>query len=279
MHALPAPDGGRSFSQIMETSEKSRLDRTAISKTFRVTIVIPCYNEARRLQIPRFRDFLAANHSKHILFVDDGSRDDTVKLLEQICCGFDDRAGILQFDRNKGKAEAVRWGINHALNTFQQDIIGYWDADLATPLDSVGRFLAVLDDHPRIEMVFGSRIKLLGRRVERRATRHYLGRIFATVVSVMLRLPIYDTQCGAKLFRVDENLRRVFAHPFLSKWVFDVEIIARYLQLYRDDSRRLEEGIYEYPLEVWIDIEGSKVRAKDFFRAFVDVLRIKRKYL
>jgi dolichyl-phosphate beta-glucosyltransferase len=255
------------------------INGTDVHQTFRVSLVVPCYNEAQRLQVPRFRDFLAANRTKRILFVDDGSRDNTIRLLDQICCGFEDRAGTLRFDRNKGKAEAVRCGINHALNTFEQEIIGYWDADLATPLDSVGRFLAVLDDHPRIEMVFGSRIKLLGRRVERHAARHYLGRVFATVVSVMLRLPIYDTQCGAKLFRADENLRRVFADRFLSKWVFDVEIIARYLRLHQNDPRQLEQAIYEYPLEVWIDIEGSKVRPKDFFRAFFDIVRIKRKYL
>lgn len=227
----------------------------------------------------RFRDFLAANQTKRVLFVDDGSRDRTGDVLEQVCCGYEDRAGILRNDRNKGKAEAVRLGINYVLNKFQQDIVGYWDADLATPLDSVGRFLAVLDDHPRIEMVFGSRIKLLGRQVQRRELRHYLGRIFATIVSTMLRLPIYDTQCGAKLFRVDENLRRVFAEPFLSKWVFDVEIIARYQKIRPHNSHLLEEAIYEYPLEVWIDIADSKVRPIDFFRAFADILKIKRKYL
>ncbi len=252
---------------------------TDLERPFRVGVVIPCYNEGRRLNVEKFRDFLSTNQTKHLLFVDDGSHDDTRVVLEQICRGYEDRAGIVPSDRNRGKAEAVRTGINHALNTFQQDVIGYWDADLATPLDSIGRFLAVFNDHPRIEMVFGSRIKLLGRRIQRRETRHYLGRIFATVVSVMLRLPIYDTQCGAKLFRVNDNLRRAFADPFLSRWVFDVEIIARYLNLYRYSSERLEESIYEYPLEVWIDIQGSKVRLQDFFRAFLDVLKIRRRYL
>lgn len=252
---------------------------TDVQKLFRVSLVVPCHNEARRLNVQRFRDFLAANQTKRILFVDDGSQDDTMNILEQVCRGHEDRAGIVRVYPNKGKAEAVRTGINHALNTFKQEVVGYWDADLATPLDSVGRFLAVLDDHPRVQMVFGSRIKLLGRRVQRREIRHYLGRIFATAVSAMLHLPIYDTQCGAKLFRVDENLRRVFAGAFLSKWVFDVEIIARYLNLHRFDSQRLQETIYEYPLEVWVDVEGSKVRPIDFFRAFLDIVRIKRKYL
>ncbi len=243
-----------------------------------VALIVPCHNEAQRLNTASFREFFANNSAIRTLFVDDGSEDGTARLLEQLCEGYDARAAVLRLEKNYGKAEAVRRGVNHALETWSPAIAGYWDADLATPLDPVSRFQRLLEDQSELEMVFGSRVKLLGRHVERRATRHYLGRVFATAVSVMLKMPIYDTQCGAKLFRVTPELRRVFAEPFLSRWVFDVEILARYLQAYRHDARRLETRIYEYPLETWVDVAGSKVRARDFIVALLDIARIRLKY-
>jgi hypothetical protein len=157
--------------------------------------------------------------------------------------------------------------------------VGFWDADLATPLDAIADLLGILEARPDIEMVFGSRVKLLGRRVERRATRHYLGRIFATVVSNLLRMPIYDTQCGAKLFRATPLLRRALGEPFTSRWVFDVELLARFIRSSGGNADAVRRMIYEYPLHVWSDVAGSKVRPKDFLRAFMDVVKISRRYL
>jgi dolichyl-phosphate beta-glucosyltransferase len=226
-----------------------------------------------------FRQFLMRSVQTDILFIDDGSYDDTVTLLKGLASEFPGKASVLGRPTNQGKAEAVRAGIVHALENFRPEIVGFWDADLATPLDLVPNLLAVLDANPNIEMVFGARVQLLGRRVERRALRHYLGRVFATAVSTMLRLAVYDTQCGAKLFRVTPVTAKIFGEPFLSRWVFDVEILARYLAAFGHDVRRLEQAVYEYPLEVWTDIAGSKVHAGDFFTAFWDVYRIHRRYL
>jgi dolichyl-phosphate beta-glucosyltransferase len=245
----------------------------------RICLIVPCYNEAQRLNLGAFRQFLAHNNSTHLLFVDDGSHDNTVTLLETLSGEFPGKISVLRLSANHGKAEAVRAGMLHALEHLRPEIAGFWDADLATPLELVPNLTAVLDTRPAIEMVFGARVQLLGRRVERRALRHYLGRVFATAVSNVLQLAIYDTQCGAKLFRVTPVTARIFDQPFLSRWVFDVEILARYLVLYRHDVRRLERAIYEYPLEVWTDVAGSKVHAGDFFVAFWDVFRIRRKYL
>lgn len=245
----------------------------------RLCLVVPCYNEANRLNVAAFRDFLACETHTRLLFVDDGSRDNTIAVLNSVRAGYEAKADILVCEKNGGKAEAVRRGVLHAIDHLSPEYIGFWDADLATPLNAVFPMLSILDADAQKDMVFGARVKLLGRFVERKAARHYLGRVFATVVSNVLRLAIYDTQCGAKLFRVTALTRRVFSEPFLSKWVFDVEIIARYLNAYNRDVRRMEQAIYEFPLEAWVDVAGSKVKPTDFFVAFVDVVRIRAKYL
>lgn len=239
-------------------------------------IVVPCYNEEHRLRADQFRNFFCQSEVR-IIFVDDGSTDQTLTLLNSLREGKEDRVFVLRSLANQGKAEAVRMGLNFALDHSAQ-YIGYWDADLATPLEAISDFMAVFGVKPDLDMVFGSRVKLLGRHVHRKSSRHYLGRVFATVVSSMLRLPIYDTQCGSKIFRVGPGTRALVAEPFCTRWVFDVEILARYIrQLGSPDLAA--QRIYEYPLQAWEDVGGSKVGPLDFVVAFRDVVRIYRKYL
>jgi dolichyl-phosphate beta-glucosyltransferase len=241
------------------------------------TIVIPCFNEAARIRTDSFRAYLGTTSNIQFIFVNDGSTDATLALLEDLCKEFPNRIGVIDQKVNQGKSEAVRAGILHALNG-PSCAVGFWDADLATPLNAIADLLGPLIANPALQMVFGSRVQLIGRDIQRKPSRHYLGRVFATVVSTLLRLPIYDTQCGAKLFRANPETRTLFAKPFNSRWVFDVEILARFIQGRRGDMKSIREGIYEFPLYAWRDVGGSKVRPKDFVRAFMDVIRIQRIY-
>lgn len=245
----------------------------------RCTIVVPCYNEARRLPSEKFVEFVHAGRDIDFLFVNDGSTDNTLEVLERLqrVCG--PSVGLLNKTVNAGKAEAVRDGMLQAITSGNPRFVGFWDADLATPLQAIHDLRQKLIDQPQLEMVFGSRVRLLGRHVHRRAVRHYLGRVFATVVSVMLRLPVYDTQCGAKIFRITPALPQILIEPFISRWVFDVEIIARFIALNNLDARPLQDSIYEFPLERWEDVAGSRVKPGDFLLAFLDTFRIHRKYL
>lgn len=255
--------------------------RDASSAAENCTVIIPCYNEAARLRVDEFQRFLGDPGVEHIrlLFVNDGSTDQTLALLQEIAGRFPERVRVLDQQPNQGKAEAVRNGMLHAIDAGEAAVTGFWDADLATPLAQIPDLLQVLVNTPGLNMVFGARVRLLGRRIDRQPLRHYLGRCFATTVSMLLRLPIYDTQCGAKLFRVTPELRTVLEQPFRSRWIFDVEILARFLALEKHESWRLEHEIYEYPLPVWTDVAGSKVGSLDFFRAFVELAGIYRRHL
>jgi glycosyltransferase involved in cell wall biosynthesis len=240
-------------------------------------IVVPCYNEELRLQVDQFEQFLDKSQIS-LVFVDDGSRDNTIERIESLRGkNGGDRVVLLRSPVNRGKAEAVRQGINFAL---KQDAgyIGYWDADLATPLSAIPEFSAIFAPRPDLDMVFGSRVKLLGRHIIRRASRHYLGRVFATVASVMLRMPIYDTQCGAKMFRVCPETRGLFAEPFRTRWIFEVELIARYIRQLQSPALA-SQRIYEFPLHSWEDVGGSKVKGLDFIVAMRDILQIYWKYM
>jgi glycosyltransferase involved in cell wall biosynthesis len=143
-------------------------------------LVVPCYNEAGRLDVDAFARFVSARTDVHLLFVDDGSTDNTSQVLNDLAARSTGRISTVILPANVGKAAAVQHGIVVAFES-QPELVGYWDADLATPLTAIDEFLEVLDTNRDIDIVMGARVKLLGRHVERHAIRHYFGRIYATV--------------------------------------------------------------------------------------------------
>lgn len=233
-------------------------------------IVVPCYNEAKRLDCEAFKDFIGTNSDVDFLFVDDGSLDHTFEILRGLA-SHSHRFQIFKLEVNSGKAEAVRVGILKGIDDGYQNV-GYWDADLATPLSEITNFISYLKNHNNTLLLMGSRVKLLGRRIERKMHRHYLGRVFATFVSLVLDIPVYDTQCGAKIFKVNKTTRNLFSKPFNSKWIFDVEILARW---------KIDQDIVaieEFPLLAWQDVAGSKLKPLDFLTAIRELFNIYRKY-
>lgn len=232
-----------------------------MSKTI---LIIPCYNEAARLDFQAMRAFATAHPDISLLAVDDGSTDDTAKKLaaHHIEC--------LQLERNGGKAEAVRQGMLAALQE-PCDYVGYFDADLATPLELAARWAARFDAEPELGMICGCRLRRLGADIRRSAVRHLIGRGFATIFSLYLRLPVYDTQCGAKLFR-REVAQQLFAEPFVSRWLFDVELFRRF------PHERALSGIVEDPLLSWHDVGGSKLKLRHALPVFIELTKIIRHY-
>jgi glycosyltransferase involved in cell wall biosynthesis len=240
-----------------------------------------------RLRLEEFENYSSEKTNVSFIFVNDGSTDNTLEIIKKLCRLAPDKMLCKNLEKNQGKAEAVRQGF---LMAFDLDFenIGYWDADLSTPLYLINRLCEKLDQKD-ITIVMGSRIRILGRDIKRKATRHYLGRVFATFASLILDLYIYDTQCGAKIFKNNSELKTVFAHPFLVNWIFDVEILARFKVIKKlNNSNLLKNSALECPLDEWTDIGGSKVRFVDFFKAIMELTKIflvlnfpivKRKYM
>lgn len=234
-------------------------------------VVVPCYNEERRLDAPRYATLVDSGLVR-LLFVNDGSTDETLRVLTELAAGTD-RVEILDLPTNVGKGEAVRRGLLHAIDS-NALVIGYYDADLATPPEEFLRLLDILADNPHLSVVMGSRVALLGRRIDRTPARHYLGRLLASIASIVLRVRVYDTQCGAKVLRVTPAVVEALRRPFRSGWVFDVELIGRLLQGSASIAPLPPTAFEEVPLREWHDVPGSKVTFVDMVGALVDLIAL-----
>ncbi len=243
-----------------------------------IIVVVPCFNEAKRLDSRAFGDFIAGSADVTFVFVDDGSTDDTPLIVERLRQQHPQHICTLRLSSNVGKGEAVRRGVQVALRR-RPLMVGFWDADLATPLDAIPRFCKLLRARPELALVMGSRVALLGRQIRRSGLRHFTGRVFATAASLVLGLPVYDTQCGAKLFRVTPAFSQLISRPFRSRWIFDVEILARMVVAeHCMNSHGAQDAIYEYPLEQWRDVHGSRLEIIDFLTAGIDLAAIYWRY-
>ncbi len=235
-----------------------------------VHIVVPCFDEAERLDADAFR--VLSTHVDRVLFIDDGSTDGTARILAVIADSSAGRVDVLTLPGNVGKAEAVRLGLLEAIER-GSTIVGYLDADLAAPASEILRLVEIAQQEPHRTAVIGSRVALLGHQVRRRPTRHYLGRIYATAASLALGVPVYDTQCGAKVFRVGRPLRVALADSFHDRWSFDVELLGRVLA----DPASSTDAALEVPLLSWQDVAGSRVGALAGARALFALLGVRRR--
>jgi dolichyl-phosphate beta-glucosyltransferase len=221
------------------------------------TIIIPCFNEEDRLNLGLMDEFLLARQHYSLVLVNDGSSDHTSRLLHEFQKRHPEKVATLDLESNLGKGNAIRQGVLFALDQLKPDNVGYMDADFSTPFSEIEKLFTCLDQHKNFTVVFGSRVKRMGCRIKRSAIRHYPGRIFATFVSLLLKLPVYDSQCGAKAMKV-AIAKELFKDEFITSWLFDVELLFRYMKIYGEE-RTLSE-VYEFPLFEWKETRGSKIR-------------------
>jgi dolichyl-phosphate beta-glucosyltransferase len=234
-------------------------------------LVIPCFNEEHRLVTSEVVNCIETLNCVVVL-VDDGSTDKTREVLDKLALRFPKAIEVLALPKNIGKGEAVRAGFNYAFDRGATQVL-FCDADFSVGPDDLLRICNTLHNQPGCKAVIGSRVAIVGSYIQRSAFRHYSGRAFATLVSLILGHQIYDTQCGAKVFNVDSEVRRAFSQPFLSRWAFDVEVIGRLLRMGQPgNSQKL---ILELPLLSWVEVPGSKITLISQLRTVFELLKIR----
>lgn len=242
---------------------------------FRTHLAIPHYNDTERLE--SFLDSLQRGLPERfsVLVSDDGStpleRERLAVLIHAVQRRHAD-AGPVFLDplftpRNSGKGGAILRGWDHAEDA---DLLAFADADGAVSAAEILRAESFFRSHEAAtaDALFASRVKMLGRTVERSLKRHLSGRVFATLVSIVGRVPAYDTQCGLKVLR-RSAFKKIRPHQQTIGFAFDVELC---LLLRKFGSR-----IIEFPVD-WSDIPGSKVSLlRDSTRMAREVFKIRRR--
>lgn len=227
-----------------------------------IGIVIPCYNEEERLLGTEFKEFVHKNLGYHLCFVNDGSKDNTLGVLEKLRKGNEDRISVYNCEKNGGKAEAVRLGMLHLAQQNQYNYIGFLDADLSTSLEDF-KVLANEISNSNFQIVSGSRMTRMGADIAKESARAIISKTVNFIIRKTLGMNFNDTQCGAKIM-TKEIVAKTFQKKFLTKWLFDVEIFMRMKKVY--GTKVAKSLICEKPLNRWIHMDGSKLSFKDSFK-------------
>lgn len=235
-----------------------------------IGVVIPCYNEEERLQSEAFKKFINKNLGYHLCFVNDGSKDNTLIILNELAKGNEDRISVYDCEKNGGKAEAVRLGMLHLAKDQQFDYIGFLDADLSTNFDDFQDLVTTITNS-NFQIVSGSRMSRMGANITKESARAIISKTVNFIIRKTLNMEINDTQCGAKIM-TREIIEKTFQTKFLTKWLFDVEIFMRMKKAY--GLQEAKEMICEQPLKRWIHADGSKLSMKDSVRIVAQIAQI-----
>jgi dolichyl-phosphate beta-glucosyltransferase len=235
-----------------------------------VSIIVPAYNEARRLphSLGLLRDYFGASswssRSFEVLVVVEHSTDGTLELAREATA---EQANFHVIDNRvqRGKGYAVRSGMGEA----RGEVVFYMDADLSVPLEEIDLFLAHFEAHPEDDVLLGSR-QHAASRIERRQSllRQNMGKTFNRILRTLSLLPFRDTQCGFKAFR-RKAAREIFALQTIDGFAFDVEVILL--------AQALGYRIGELPVR-WLNSPESKVHiVRDSVRMLWDALTVRRR--
>jgi len=227
-----------------------------------LSIIIPAYNEEQRLPhtLEQVLNYLSRqNYQAEILIIENGSSDRTLEIAQNIAQNHPNVRAL--HEEARGKGQAIRRGVQESHGQY----LFLCDADLSMPIEEIAKFLPpALTD---FDIAIASREAPGAVRYNEPHYRHLTGRIFNTLIRLLVLPGLQDTQCGFKCFRA-EVARTIFRHQTLGGWTFDVEILAI--------ARQYGYRIIEIPIH-WYYIPGSKVSVlRDSWRMLLDLLIIRK---
>jgi glycosyltransferase involved in cell wall biosynthesis len=239
-----------------------------------IYLVIPCFNEAKRLQVSYWERIITSTNLDNVtfLFIDDGSSDGTFEVLN----GFTkyNRVETIFLDVNAGKANAIRTAFQKILEMsfFDCDLIGFIDCDSSFDAEEVISILSRLENQSKhFDAFFYSRVKLSGSQIRRSEIRHVISRIIYTFIARGWNWAPYDTQSGFKVFRNSDVMKDVVSTPFRTRWFFEIEFMNRLSM-----SIGSQLNIKEIPLHYWQERSGSKIKARKYLSIFREILIARR---
>lgn len=228
-----------------------------------LSIIIPCFNEYRRLykNLPIITEYCDTLKDFELIFVDDGSTDHTLRLL-QFYKPYARNMHIITYDKNMGKGYAVRQGLKAAT----KDVVLFMDADLATDLSGIDKAMKMSKSMKKDFMIIGNREDKKSV-IEASYFRKFIGRTFVLLQRMILGMNYPDTQCGFKLMS-KSVIPTIVEDLQIDRWAFDVEM------LYLCKQNRI--SVKSMPV-IWHDVAGSKVHPyRDSWKMFIELLRIRR---
>ncbi len=235
-----------------------------------VHLVIPCFQESSRVGpfIEDLKRVFAGDEGLRILLVDDGSpAEEQKRFLEVVDPLIKDGQLflpplILPDNIGKGGAIYAGWATSDTA-----DWLAFVDADGSCSAQETKRLIEIARQQSEPISIFASRVKMLGHHVERHFKRHLVGRVYATLVSELLNIEVYDSQCGLKVIH-GAAYREIAKRLTIEGFAFDVDLLVHLL----DAGHKIKEE----PID-WHDTPGGKIRLlRDSWRMFRDVLKIRR---
>ncbi|AQS93219.1 transcriptional regulator [Polaribacter sp. BM10] len=259
---------------VPESNGPKKTFKNTIIQERCVGVVIPCYNEEKRLFSTEFTDYIKKHSGYHLCFVNDGSTDKTLEVLNELRKGREDFITVYDCEKNGGKAEAVRQGMLHMAKQEDLDYIGFLDADLSTDLSDFDDLVKTIENS-NYKIVSGSRISRMGANITKESARKIISLTINYIIRNILKMDFKDTQCGAKIFHKDV-IDISFGEKFVTQWIFDVEIFRRITLHFGLDKAK--EILCEQPLKRWIHADGSKLSMKDSVKIVGQLAQIKWHY-